>query len=149
MFCPDVRTDQENGTVHLNDCGGPTLGPRGGNGGEISGYRPERRCLPMRQYAWEVSRQGQHGGGVATTAAPQPPQLQHIARSQLVQRASAQVTAFRSGIARQLSEIDGYYSDWSTGKGGKEEGNEDRIGELNDEDDEQEEEQGHSSADDE
>jgi hypothetical protein len=44
------------------------------------------------------------------------------------------VTAFCSGIARQLSEIDGYYSGRSTGKEGKEEGNEDRIEELSNED---------------
>ena len=34
------------------------------------------------------------------------------------------MTAFRPGIARQLSEIDGYHSDRSTVKEGKEEGNE-------------------------
>jgi hypothetical protein len=56
------------------------------------------------------------------------------------------VTAFRSGIARQLSEIDGYYSGRSTGKEGKEEGNEDRIEELSDEDEKQEEGQIDSSA---
>jgi len=100
----------------------------------------------MREYAREVARQGQQGRGVATTAAPQPPQLQHVARSQLFQRASAQVTAFRSPIARLLSEIDGYYSGRSTGKECKEEGNEDRIEELSDEDEEQEEVQGDSSA---
>ncbi|KAF8246051.1 hypothetical protein K440DRAFT_376899 [Wilcoxina mikolae CBS 423.85] len=33
---------------------------------------------------------------------------QYVARSQLFQRASAHVTAFRSGVAQQLSEIDGY-----------------------------------------
>jgi len=88
-FCPDVRTDQEKGIVHLNERGRLTLGPRGGNGGEISGYRPERRFLSMREYAREVARQEQHGRGVATTAAPQPPQPQHVARSQLFQRASS------------------------------------------------------------
>jgi len=41
MFCPEVRTDQHTGIVHLNDRGRLTFGPRGGNGGEISGYRPE------------------------------------------------------------------------------------------------------------
>jgi len=107
-FCPDVRTDQEKGIVHLNDRGRLTSGPRGGNGGEISWYRPERTFLSMREYAWEVAPQGQQGGGVATTAAPQPPQPQQVARSQLFQRASAQVTAFPSGIAQPLSEIDGY-----------------------------------------
>jgi len=56
------------------------------------------------------------------------------------------MTAFRSGIARQLSEINGYYSGRSTGKEGQEEGNRDRIEELNDEDKEQEEGQGDSSA---
>jgi len=90
----------------------------------------------MREYAREVSRQGQQGGGVANTAAPQPPQPQHVARSQLFQRASAQVTAVRSGIARQLSIIDRCYSGRSTGKEGAEEGNEDRIEELRDEDEE-------------
>jgi len=103
----------------------------------------------MWEYAWEVARQGQLGGGVASTAAPQPPQPQHVARSQLFQMASAQVTAFRTGIARQLSEIDGYYSGQPTSKEGNEEGNEDRIEELSDEDGEQEEEHGDSSAEDE
>jgi len=64
----------------------------------------------MQKHAREVVQQGQQGGGVATTAAPQPPQLQPITISQLFQRASAQVTAFCSGIARQLSKIDGYNS---------------------------------------
>jgi hypothetical protein len=45
MFCPNVRTDQDKGIVHLNDHGRLILGPRGGNGGEISGYQPERRFL--------------------------------------------------------------------------------------------------------
>jgi len=146
MFCPDVLTDQDKGLVHFNDRGRLTSGPRGGNGGEISGYGPERRILSMREYAREAARQGQQGGGVATTAAPQPPQLQHVGRSQLFQRASAQVTAFRSGIARQLSEIDGYYSGRSTGKQGKKEGNENRIEELIDEDEQQGEWQGDSSG---
>jgi len=44
-FCPDVRTDQEQCIGHLNDRGRLTLGPRAGNGGEISGNRPERRLL--------------------------------------------------------------------------------------------------------
>jgi hypothetical protein len=38
MLCPDVRTDQEKGIVYLNDCGTLTLGPRGGNVGDITGY---------------------------------------------------------------------------------------------------------------
>ena len=100
LFCPNVRTDQEKGIVYLNDRGRLTLGQRGGNGGEISGYRPERRFFSMWEYAWEVARQGQQRMGVATTVAPQPPQPQHVARSQLFQRASAQVTALCSGIAR-------------------------------------------------
>ena len=100
----------------------------------------------MREYARAVARQGQQGGGIATTDAPQPPQTQHVARSQLFQRASVQVTAFRSGIARQLSEIDGYYSGRSTCKEGKVEGNEDSIEELSDEDEEQEDGQGYSSV---
>jgi hypothetical protein len=56
------------------------------------------------------------------------------------------VTAFRSGISRQLSEIDGYYSGRSTGKEGTAESNEDRIKELSDADEQQEEWQGASSA---
>jgi hypothetical protein len=100
----------------------------------------------MREYAWEVARQRQQGGGVATTAAPHPPQLQHVARCQQSQRASPQVMACRLEIAQQLSEIDGYYSGRSTGKEGKEEGNQDRIEELSDEYEEQEEGQGNSSA---
>jgi hypothetical protein len=102
----------------------------------------------MREYAREVARLGhrQQGGRVGTTAAPLPAQPQHVARSQLFQRASAQVTAFRSGIARQLSEIDGYYSGRSTGKEGKEEGDQDRIEELSDDGEEQEEGQSDSRA---
>jgi len=146
MFCPDVRTTQEQGIVDLNDSGRPTLGPGGGNGGKIYGYRPQGRFLSMREYTREAARHGQQGGGVATTAAPQPPQPQHIARSQLFQRASAQVTWFCSGIARQLSEIDRCYSGRSTDKEGTEQGNEDHIMPLSNEDDEQEEGQGDSSA---
>jgi len=149
MFCPNVRTDLEDGIIHLNDHGRLSLGPREGNRGEISGYQPERRFLSMWEYAQDVARQGQQGEGVATTAAPQPPQPQRVARSQLFQRASAQVTAVCSGIARQLSEIDGYYSGRSAVKEGNDEGNEDHIEGLNDEDEEQEEGQGDSSAEDE
>jgi len=58
MFYPDVRTDQEQGIVHLNEHRRLTLEPRGGNGGEISGYQPERRFLSMRVYAREVAQQG-------------------------------------------------------------------------------------------
>ena len=100
----------------------------------------------MREYAREVARQGQQGGEAATTAAPQPPQPQHVTRSQLVQRASARVTAFLSWITRQLLESDGYYSGRCTGMDGKEEGNEDDIEELSYEDEEQDEGQGDSSA---
>jgi len=146
MFCPDVHTNWETGIVHLNDRERLTIGPRGGNGGEISGYRPERRFVSMQQYAREVARQGQQGGGVATTAAPQPPQPQYVARSQLFQMADAQVTALGSGIAQPLSDIDGYYSGHSTGKEGKEEGKEDHIEKLRDQDKEDEEGQGDSSA---
>jgi hypothetical protein len=146
MFCPDVRTDQEKAIVHPNDHGGLTFGPRGGNEGEISRYQLERRFLSMREYTWEVARQGQQGGGVATTATPPLPQSEHVATSQLFQRACAQGTAFRSGIARQLSEIDGYNSGRSTGTEGKEEGDEDRIEELSDEDEEQQQGQGDSSG---
>jgi hypothetical protein len=145
-FCPNVRANQDKGIVHLNAHGRLTLGPRGGHGGEISRYQMERRFVPMREYAREVGRQGQQGRGVATTAAPQPPRPQHIASSQLFQRASAQLTVFRSGIAHQLSEIDGYYSGQSTGKEDLEEGNEDHIEKWSDEDEEQEEGQGDSSA---
>jgi len=81
----------------------------------------------MQEYAHEVARQGQQGGRVATTAAPHPPQPQHVARSRLFQRASAHITEFHSGIARQLSEIDGYDTCWSTWTESKRGGNEDRI----------------------
>jgi hypothetical protein len=70
----------------------------------------------MREYTQEVAQQGQQGGGVATPAALQLPQRQHIATSQLLQMASAQETTFRARIARQLLEIDGYYSGQSPGK---------------------------------
>jgi len=83
MFCPNVHTGQEKGVVLLIECGKQTLGPRGGAGGELSEYQLERRCLSMPECAWEVAWQGQHGGGVATTAAPWSPQRQHGARSQL------------------------------------------------------------------
>jgi len=59
------------------------------------------------------------------------------------------VTAFRSGIARQLSEIGGYYSGRSTGKAWKEEVNEHCIEELSNQDEVEEEGQGDSSAEDE
>lgn len=72
-----------------------------------------------------------------------------MAKSQLFQRASAQVTAFRSGIARQLSEIDGYYSGQSSGKEGREDGNEDCIEQLSDKDEVQKEGPGNSSTEDE
>jgi len=144
-----VRTDQDQGIILLIDRGSLTLGPGAGIGGEISGYGQEGRFCSMREYAREVARQGQQGGRVATTAAPQPAQLQHVARFLLFQSASAQVTAFRAGIARHLWEIGWYYSCWSTGKASKEQGNEDRIEELSVEDEEQEEGKGDSSAEDE
>ena len=56
------------------------------------------------------------------------------------------MTAFHSGIARQLSKIDGDYSGQSTCKEGKENRDEDRMEELSDEDVEQDEGQGDSSA---
>jgi hypothetical protein len=56
------------------------------------------------------------------------------------------VTAFRTGIARQLSEIDGYYYGQSTGNEGKEECNKDRIEELSDKGEVGEEGQVDSSA---
>jgi len=115
-FCPDVCTNKEQGIVHHNVCGRQTLGQRGGNKGEICGHRPERWYLSMGEYVWQGARQGQQGGVVATTAAPQLPQRQHVARSLLFQRASVLVTAFRSGIAWLLWEIDGYYSGRPIGK---------------------------------
>jgi len=145
-YYPDVRTAQEKGIVHLNDRGGLTLVPRGGNGCEISGYRPERRLLSMWESAREVARQRQQGGRVATTAAPQPPQPQHIARSQLFQMSIVQVTMFRWRITRQLLEFDRYYSGRFTRKEGKEEGNDDRMEELSDGDVAEEPGQGDSSA---
>jgi len=39
-------------------------------------YRPERWFMLMREYARDSARTGQPGGRVATTAGPQPPQLQ-------------------------------------------------------------------------
>jgi hypothetical protein len=51
-----------------------------------------------------------------------------------------EVTAFRSGIARQLSEIDGNYACWSTGQEQEAEGNEHHIEELSEYDEEPEEE---------
>ena len=81
-------------------------------------------------------------------AAPEPPQPQHVARSPLFHRASAQVAAFHSGIARQQSDNDLYYSGRSSGKAGKEEHDEDCIQEFSDEDEEQEEGQGDSNAED-
>ena len=84
--------------------------------------------------------------GLVIKATPQPLQLQHVARSQLLMRASAHVTMFPSGIAQQLSEIDGYYSGQSTGMEEKETGDRDHIQELSDEDDDQEEGHGDSSA---
>jgi hypothetical protein len=56
------------------------------------------------------------------------------------------VTAFRTGIARQLSEMDGYYYGRSTGKEGKEECNKDRFEEFSDKGGEGEEGQVDSSA---
>ena len=81
----------------------------------ISRYRPKIRFSFMPEYIPEVAQHSQQRGGVATTAAPQPHQPQHIARSQLFQRASAQGTAFRSGTAQSLSEINRYNSTSSTG----------------------------------
>lgn len=123
--------------MYLNEHGIHTLGPGGGNGGEISGYRTEKWFFSMREYTQDVAREGQQGGGVTATLAPQLPHLQHVARSQQIHRASAQETPFRSVIARQLSEIDWCYSGWCTCKEGKEEGNNDRIEELRREDEEQ------------
>jgi hypothetical protein len=56
------------------------------------------------------------------------------------------VTKVRPGIARQLSEIDGYNSGRPTCMRGKEEGSEDHIEELSDEDEEKVDTQGDSSA---
>jgi len=146
MFCSKVRTDQGEVIVHTNECGRLTVGPTRGNGGEISAYRPERRFLTKWEYTREVARQWQQGGGVDTPAAPYPPQPQRFPQSQQFQRASARVTAFRSGIARQLLLIDGYYSGRSTRMEGKEEGNKHQIEELSDEDEGQVEGQGECSA---
>jgi len=88
-ICPNVPTDQDDGIVHCNDRGRITRGLKWENGGEISGYRPERRFLSMQEYAREVARQGQQERGVATTAVPPPPQPQRIARSHLFQGASS------------------------------------------------------------
>jgi hypothetical protein len=56
------------------------------------------------------------------------------------------MTAFGSGITRQLSVIYGYFSGQSTSNECKEEGNADCIEELSDKDVEQEEGHGDSSA---
>jgi len=56
------------------------------------------------------------------------------------------VTTFRSGIARQLSQIDKYYSCCSTGKESKEKGNKDSIEKLSNKDEEEEVGLGDSSA---
>jgi len=114
--------------------------------GEISGYRPEKRFLSIREYASEVAWQWQQGVGVATPAAPQPPQQQQVARSRLLGRSGAQEIAVRSGIARLLSEIHGYYSGWSIAEECEEESEGDQIEELSDENEEQEDGQGDSSA---
>jgi len=86
---PYVHTEQEWGSVHLNECVMLSLGPRGGNGGEISRYQPETRFLSTWEYAREVTRQAQQVSGVTCTAAPQPPHPQYILRSHLFQRASS------------------------------------------------------------
>lgn len=49
-------------------------------------------------------------------AEPPPPPPQHVERSPLLQPASAQLTADCVVITQQLSEIDLYYSGWSSGK---------------------------------
>jgi hypothetical protein len=53
-FCPNVRTDQDNSLVHLNEHGAITLMPRCGNGVEISRYGLKRTILSMRKYALGV-----------------------------------------------------------------------------------------------
>jgi hypothetical protein len=50
-----------------------------------------------------------------TIAAPQLPQMQHVALSLLLQWASVQVTAISAEIAQQQSEIEVYYSGYCTG----------------------------------
>lgn len=102
--------------------------------------------MSTQEYAREVAHQWQKGGGVATTAAPQSPQLQHIVRFRLFQRASAQLTAFHSRIAPQLSETDRYYCGRSPAKESQGEGKEVSMEKLSDEDEEPEEGQGESSA---
>jgi len=74
-FCPNMRTDQQKGIVHFNNRARTTLAPTGGNGGEISGYRLVKWFFEIREYTREAARQGQHGGMVATTTSPLPPQL--------------------------------------------------------------------------
>jgi len=93
-FCPHARTDHDQGIIHYNQYGILTSGPRGGNGGEISGYQPEKKSLSIREYAWDIACQRQQRWGVATTAAPQPPQLQHVAMSQVFQRANSSATLY-------------------------------------------------------
>jgi len=100
----------------------------------------------MPQYAWKVARQGRRGGGVVNTAAPQPPQLQQFAWSQLSHRASAPVAAIRSLIARQLFDMKTYYSGWYTSRAS---GHNDCMEECSNEDDGHEEGQSDSSAGDE
>jgi hypothetical protein len=145
-FCPDVHTDQEKGIVQLNDRRSLNIESRGGNGGEISGYRPQRKYLTLQEYGREVAMQGQQRRGVATMAAQQPPQPQHFVKSYLIQRASAHGTACRSGIARQLSAIDRYYSGRSRGTEGMPVPNENCIEWLSDPDEEQEDREDDHSA---
>jgi hypothetical protein len=79
---------------------------------------------------------------VPTTAAPQLLQPQHGARSRLCQTVSAQASAFRSGIAQQVSDIDMYYSGQYISKDCQDDGNKDHIEVLYDMDDAREEGQG-------
>jgi hypothetical protein len=88
----------------------------------------------MQDYARQLAQQGPQRAGVASTAAtqPPPPLPQHLPSSQLFQRPRAQATAFRSEIARHLSEIYRYYSCRSTGKEGKDPGNKNHFEVLRD-----------------
>lgn len=99
MLCPKEHTDYAKFIVHVNQWGRVSLGPRGEDGREISGIRPERRLLSIQVYTREVAQQGDQGWGVANMAETQPPQMQCISRLQMFQRASAQVAAGCAGMA--------------------------------------------------
>jgi len=62
----------------------------------------------MSEYSQETALQGLLAGSVATTAAPQPPLLHHVAKSVLSQWAGALAPTFQSMLARHLWESDVY-----------------------------------------